>query len=343
MFDQLLKAAKMLEEPVSIPVQADSKGYLDRECPNEGCRFHFKVNLEDWGKLSDTDLVKCPMCGHKDVRKNWFTTEQVEEVAARAKARILGALDQAMRDDARRFNSRQPKNGLITMSLSVSGSARPIPDITVPIQAAEAMELEIACDQCATRFAVVGSAFFCPVCGHSSAERMFDDALRKMEVKMSSTEVVRQAIQASSGKDAAVVAARSMLETCLPDGVVAFQKFCEALYAKVPNAPTASFNAFQRLKDGGSLWKGAVGQGYEDWLHASDMDRLNVLFQRRHLLAHSEGMVDAKYLANTRDATYHVGQRIVVAEQDVRDLSQILMTLGDAIRAAVSKLLTGVP
>ena len=343
MFDQLLKAAKMLEEPVLIPVQPDSKGYLDRECPNEGCRFHFKVNLEDWGKLSDTELVTCPMCGHKDARKNWFTTEQVEEVAARAKARILGVLDQAMRDDARSFNSRQPKNGLITMSLSVSGLARPIPDITVPIQAAEAMELEISCDQCATRFAVVGSAFFCPVCGHSSAERMFDDALRKMEVKMSSTEVVRQAIEGSSGRDAAAVAARSMLESCLPDGVAAFQKFCEAMYAKVPNAPTASFNAFQRLKDGGNLWQGAVGQGYEDWLDAPDMDRLRVLFQRRHLLAHSEGMVDAKYLTNTSDAAYRVGQRIVVAEQDVRDLGRILLTLGNSIRAGVAKLLAGAP
>jgi uncharacterized Zn finger protein (UPF0148 family) len=339
MFEKMLKAAKLLEEPVSIPVEVDAKGYLDRECPNEACEFHFKVNLQDWGKLADPDLVTCPMCGHKDSPSKWLTTQQVEELRARAKARILGVLDQAMRDDARSFNDSQPKNGLIKLSLSVSGSARSIPDITLPIQAAEAMELEITCDQCTTRFAVVGSAFFCPVCGHSSAERMFDDALRKMEVKMSSIEVVRQAIEASSGKDAAAVTARSMLETCLPDGVAAFQKFCEALYAKVSNAPAASFNAFQRLKDGSSLWKAAVGHGYEDWLSASDLDRLNVLFQRRHLLAHAEGIVDAKYLTNTNDATYRQGQRIVVVEQDVRDLSRMLSLLGNAMRGAVSALL----
>lgn len=35
---------------ISVPIQSDDKGYLDRECPNEKCLFIFKVNVEDWRK-----------------------------------------------------------------------------------------------------------------------------------------------------------------------------------------------------------------------------------------------------------------------------------------------------
>ena len=92
---------------------------------------------------------------------------------------------------------------------------------------------------------------FCPACDHNSAERMFEDSLRKIKVKMSSTVIVREAIESASGKDAVAVAARSMLESCLSDGVVAFQKHCEALYAKLPAVRPAPLNVFQRLRDGG--------------------------------------------------------------------------------------------
>lgn len=336
MFENLLKTLNDLSgtNAISVPLAADSKGYLDKECPNADCLFHFKVNADDWENLAQDAMVTCPMCGHKAHTKSWFTTQQVEEAKAQAVASFKGAINRAIRDDARSFNSRQPKNSFIKISMSVKGASSADTSVIVPIEAAEAMELEIACDQCSTKFAVVGSAFFCPACGHSSAERMFDDALRKIEVKMSSTEIVREAIERTIGKDAAAVAARSMLESCLPDGVVAFQKLSEALYSKLPDLQPAPFNAFQRLRDGNALWKIAVGAGYEDWLTPDELARLNVLFQRRHLLAHSEGIVDAKYIANTGDTTYREGQRLVVVERDVQDLGRILAKLGGAIRGA---------
>jgi uncharacterized Zn finger protein (UPF0148 family) len=339
MFENLLKTLHTLSETkaIAVPLAADNKGYLDKECPNEDCLFHFKVNEQDWTGLDQEAMVTCPMCGHKAHTKSWYTTDQIREAKAQAIASLQGGINRAIRDDAQAFNGRQPRNSFIKMSMSVKGSSSSFSSIIVPIEAAEAMELEITCEQCCTRFAVVGAAFFCPTCGHSSAERMFDDALRKIEVKMSSTEVVREAIERVSGKDAAAIAAKSMLESCLPDGVVAFQKLGEALYTKLPGVRPAPFNAFQRLRDGSDLWKQAVGSGYEDWLLPGELSRLNILFQRRHLLAHSEGMVDAKYLLNTNDPKYSEGQRIVVAEQDIQDLRRILAKLAGAVRGAIPK------
>ena len=339
MFENLLKTLQTLSETkeISVPLAADGKGYLDKECPNEDCLFHFKVQSQDWTALEPNAMVTCPMCGHKANSESWYTTDQLTEAKAQVVANLQGTINRAMRDDAHAFNGRQSSNSFIKMSMSVNGTSSSYSSIIVPIEAAEAMELEITCDQCSTRFAVVGSAFFCPTCGHSSAERMFDDALRKLEVKMSSTEVVREAIERVSGKDAAAIAARSMLESCLPDGVVAFQKLGEALYTKLPGARPAPFNAFQRLRDGSDLWKKAVGYGYEDWLLPDELSRLSILFQRRHLLAHSEGIVDAKYISNTNDSNYLEGQRIVVSRQDIEDLKRILAKLAGAIREEVLK------
>lgn len=220
--------------------------------------------------------------------------------------------------------------------MQVTGGGDTRAEVDMPIEAAEAMELEIECEPCSTRFAVIGSAFFCPGCGHNSAERMFDDALRKITVKLEAIDVVRQAVERQAGKDAAAMTARSMLESCLPDGVVAFQKHCEALYAKLPDVRPAPFNAFQRLKDGSDLWKAAVGAGYEDWLLPEEWKALSTQFQRRHLLSHAEGIVDAKYIAHTGDTAYTVGQRIVVRSQDVQQMVDALAKIAREIRAAVA-------
>lgn len=328
--DQLSKTTS-----VSVGISADEKSYFDKECPSESCLFRFKVKAEDWTKLEAGSRITCPMCGHGGAPDKWYTTEQIEKAKAKAVATLQGAINRAMRDDARGFNQRQPRNSFIKMSMKATGGER-TSDIDVPIEAAEAMELEITCESCSTRFAVIGSAFFCPGCGHNSAERMFDDALRKIDVKVSNVDVVREAIERQAGKDAAAVTARSMLESCLPDGVVAFQKHCEALYAKLPGAKPAPFNAFQRLHDGSELWRMAVGHGYSDWISAGELRTLSIMFQRRHLLAHSEGIVDAKYLGNTGDAEYVAGQRIAVGPNDVRQMIDILAKLAKEIRVAVA-------
>lgn len=53
MFEKLLKQLQELEntKSISIPINADKEGFLDKECPNNECMFQFKVLEEDWEKL----------------------------------------------------------------------------------------------------------------------------------------------------------------------------------------------------------------------------------------------------------------------------------------------------
>lgn len=212
------------------------------------------------------------------------------------------------------------------MSMKVSGGTRRTH--TIPAKAAELMQLEIQCENCSSRYAVIGSAYFCPACGHNSVTQTFSDSLRKIKAKKESVEVVRKALIESTGKDEAELTCRSIIETCISDGVVAFQKYCEGMYEPYGKAP---FNAFQRLDQASELWKAAIGKGFNAWLSNEENITLITLYQKRHLLAHNEGIVDLKYIQKSGDTTYKEGQRIVISGRDIECLVSILDKLGKAI------------
>ena len=57
----------------------------------------------------------------------------------------------------------------------------------------------------------------------------------------------------------------------------------------------------------------------------------DIIFERRHILEHNNGLVDQKYLDKSNDMAYTVGQRIVVKETDAYTLLEIVRKLGDAL------------
>ena len=334
MFDELLKELKRLERTtkVSIPIRSDQKSYMDRQCPAENCEFLFKVHEEDWVNIFKDEAVWCPFCRHEAPSDQWFTKAQIKHAEAEAFGMIKGRINKAMRADARKFNQRQRRGSFISMSMDVKGATKRTH--IVPARAAELMQLEITCEKCSSRFAVIGSAYFCPACGHNSVLQTFSDSLRKIKAKKDGIHIVREAIGEASGKDDAEITCRSIIESCLQDGVVAFQKYCEGMYEPFGKPP---MNTFQRLEQGSDYWKKTVGKAYEDWLSRDEMHSLVILFQKRHLLAHNEGIVDGRYIHKSKDTTYKEGQRIVVSGSDIDKLVFLVSKLSNNIKGACDK------
>lgn len=331
MFDKLIKELEKLKrlKSVSVPVEADKDGYFDRECPNEECLFQFKVDEQDWENLFKDEQVFCPLCRHEAAAKSWWTKEQLELGKEQVTKHIRGVIDKAIVDDARNFNSKQNRNSFIGMSVKVSGT-KPYHYI-LPIPSKDEMQLKIQCKECKTKYAVIGSAFFCPCCGHNSADETFDNSLKKIESKIKNLKVIRTAVESVS-KDEAETTCRSLIETSLSECVVAFQRFCEVTFSKKSPTTKLKFNAFQNLEVGGQYWKDLVNESYSDWLTAEAFTELNELFQKRHLLSHTEGIVDQKYIDKSGAKTYKVGQRIVVKEGDVLTLIKLIKTIVDTLR-----------
>jgi hypothetical protein len=331
MFEKLIREIEDLQrlKNISIPVHSDKDGFIDKECPNQACLFHFKVHEDDWKTIFKDDQVFCPMCKHEAKSSSWHTSEQIKNGERQVIQHVRGRINRAMEDDARAFNARQSRNSFISMSVKVTGTS-PYHYI-LPISAQEEIEWKITCKVCKARYAVIGSAFFCPACGHNCAEETFDQALRKIEAKLKNLPAIRKAIEAES-KDEAELTCRSLIETSIIECVVAFQRYCEVTYSTINPNERVKLNAFQNLEAGGTYWKELCGERYTDWISAGQYQQLNVLFQQRHLLSHAEGIVDQKYIDKSCDTRYVVGQRIVVGENDVRLLTGILQKVTDEIK-----------
>ncbi|MBL7722498.1 MAG: hypothetical protein JNK27_00045 [Chitinophagaceae bacterium] len=332
MFEKLIQELQRINgtHQISVPIRPDKDGYVDKECPDKKCLFQFKVHEDDWKNIFKEEKVFCPMCRNEAAAKSWFTAGQIKWARQRAKEHIHGMVNNAFIEGARHFNENQPRNSFLKMSMNFTG--KPGMKYIVPIAAGQAMELKIACKECSARYAVIGSAFFCPCCGHNSAEETFENAVRKVEAKIQNIELVRTSLLAVS-KDAAENTCRSMIETSLNECVVAFQRFNEVSFAKKFPAVNIRMNAFQNLEAGAGYWQQNLGKSYSDWISQTELDELVIYFQRRHLLCHTEGIVDQRYIDNSRDPSYQVGQRVIVKEKDVTHCLRIIQKVIESLKA----------
>ena len=79
------------------------------------------------------------------------------------------------------------------------------------------------------------------------------------------------------------------------------------------------------------MFKDATRKGYEEWLSDKELHEMNMLFQRRHLIEHNNGMVDQKYIDKSGDNSYVVSQRLVVKESDALTLLAIIKKLSTGL------------
>lgn len=333
MFNKLIKELQNLNT-ISIPIETDSDGYIDKECPSKECLFQFKVNSEDWSMLFNDEHVFCPMCRNEAKADSWWTTEQLQNAKEQAQRHLVSKIKNALNEGTKEFNKKSNKNSFLRISLKVKGGE--LKHQLIPIPSTESLELKIQCDNCSARFSVIGSAFFCPCCGHNSADQTFEQSLEKIEIKIKNLENIRKDLPGVSRDDIEIMC-RSLIETSIGECVMAFQRFCEVKYSQLETTFTPKHNDFQRLDKGAKHWKLLFGTTYDDWISKENWNRLKTLYQRRHLLSHKEGFVDDQYISNSGDNSYKVGQRIVVKEADVIEMVALVKELSNNIRAEANQ------
>lgn len=333
MFEDLIREVGRLEQrmTISVPLPTDAKGYVDRRCPSKGCNSLFKVFSDDWDAKVPDARAFCPLCRFKAPSDEWATPQQKQYVKAVAMRELRKRVNGALEAGAKSFN-RRPQSGFLTFSLSVTPDRTPV---FLPRAVGEIMEQAFACEICSCRYTSVGAAFFCPACGHNSAISTFSQTLETVRKTIGAVKAIKEAF--GDDQDAAENAVRLIMEQSMGKLVGAFEHFTEALFSKVPNAPIQKVKrgSFQRLAEASSLWREAVRKGYEDILDANELAGFYVLFQKRHLLVHSDGVVDADYIQKSGDHEYAIGQRIVIREHHVLRLLASVERIGIELRKLI--------
>ena len=334
MFRELQREARRLEGINQIPVtiQCDEDGYFDRRCHAAECMFEFKIHLEDWHDKVE-GRVFCPFCGHSDDTDNWNTQEQDDYLSEVPLAHVSRRVDRAMRRDADEWNRRQAPGDFVTITMNVDGHPKSVP---LPPSASDAMRLRVDCSQCSCRFAVVGAAFFCPGCGHNDAEVLFNHSISGIRMSLNASDEVRAAIADAETAENIV---RALSENGLQSAVTAFQRYAEVLFSRCETNTKPRRNAFQNLDVGNKLWYDATGRNYSDYLSAFELAQLKRAFQQRHLLAHTQGIVDQDYITNIGDRRHELGQRIVIREATVHHFLDSIEKLAAGLLEAANATL----
>lgn len=308
---------------ISVPIEPDTEGYLDKECPSESCLFIFKIHDDDWSNIVRDEEVFCPSCGHVAPAKSWYPRAQVVAARDYALGTITNSMNKVMRADAAASKGRRNSNSFLSITLDVKGGRDAV---LVPVAAAEPMRLRTACEDCGCRYSYVGAAYFCPSCGANSASHTFTQTLNTIRTAAGLGETLRITLD----PDEAEVMIRTLLEKAIQDTVMSFQRLNEQLYQRHCDK-TARRNAFQNLDAGSDLWKEEFGHRYVDLIGRTKLDQLRVYFQQRHLLAHHLGIVDQDYIDRSGDKTYAVGQRLLIRDTAVRDFADLIEELSQQL------------
>lgn len=127
---------------------------------------------------------------------------------------------------------------------------------------------------------------------------------------------------------------RSMLESSLGDIVSAFQKFAkENLVQKtIQDTSKIRTNDFQIIEKCSNLYEQYLNRSYGRYLLKEDLGQMNLLFQKRHILEHNQRIIDEKYIKNSKDISYEIGQRVVVRKEDAKHLLYIIKKLTTELR-----------
>ncbi len=329
MFDNAIRAVKKLEaEGITVKHSSDEEGYFDRRCPNDECGFLFKILESDYVKFDvDTKLI-CPNCGHKEHQNVWMTEDQNGFALGMAGLHVSHVLGEAHRKDAREFNMRWTRKNIIQMKMEVKGFRSPL---LIPELIAASIKTKVTCDHCECRIAYYGTGYFCPACGHRDVEKIFLIKLERIKALPSKTKNLLKDQDEDEREDFS----KFLYENALEDIVTHFQTVGEDLYNSFPGAPPPSKNLFQRLDDASREWQLYTGQAFNDFLSNKELQDLKIGFQKRHLLAHCDGIVDDDYIKKTGDNKYQVGQRIVISPTKVSQLSEIVLKLHKHMKASL--------
>lgn len=311
-----------LPSEVSIPLRADADGWLGRECPQEDCQRYFKITPGTG--LPNIETCRCPYCGHQEHISHFHTQAQIDHGVSVVTNQVFGAVLKDLK--SMEFDHR-PRQGSFGIGLSMKVTGRPPP---VRGYTEEELETEVVCDACTLRYAIYGVFGFCPDCGAHNNLGILDANLRLATKMLTFAATVD------------VDVARHLVENALEDCVSAFDGWGRAVcatYAAKATNPTkvvkVSFQNVERAREAMSI---QFGFDADAALGASTLASLHRAFQKRHLLAHRMGVVDADYLRQTGDTTTQEGRRIAVLASEVEETAAGVRAWAEALTAHLGRM-----
>jgi len=310
-----------LGNQLNIPIPRSEDGLTGRECPVSECEGNFKVQFGT-GLKGENIPCHCPYCGHIDGHDKFFTKAQIEYAKSVAINRITGAVLQDLK--TLEFNHRPSGTFGIGISLKVEGRPQPIRHYCE-----RQLETEVVCEKCTLRYMIYGVFGFCPDCGVHNSPQILKKNLELIEKTLAFAEIQEPSLT------------QMLVANALEDCVSAFDGFgretCRVFAQKATDATKATNLSFQSISRARQRVSALFGLGIAHGVDAQQWALLLRCFQKRHLLAHTMGVVDQAYIDETRDPSAVVGRKIEIRPVEVRSLVEALRKVGEHLFDSLTK------
>lgn len=213
------------------------------------------------------------------------------------------------------FNRSLSRNSFIQIQASLKSTPQPKPRFS-----RRDLLRELVCDHCGRDYGVYAIGLFCPDCGAPNLRLHFarETDLVRTQVKLAET-------QADERQELAY----RLLGNAHEDVLTAFEATLKTVYLygvaqRGPDAPTIKplKNDFQNVDVAQNRFAEFDLDPF-DCLEAGELATLKLNIQKRHIIGHNLGVVDAKFAEHADDA--RVGETIHLVGEDIclfADLSQ---------------------
>lgn len=295
---------------ISIPIRPDDHGFLGRECPIKECEGYFKIT-PGTGLTGENLPCHCPYCGHSASQDNFWTKEQL------AYAYSIGVheISKDVLKMLKGFERRPDPKAFVSLSIKVEGHPKPI-----RYYREKKLEQEVLCDGCGLRYAIYGAFGYCPDCGvHNS-----------LQILNMNVDIIHKMILLAESADAEI--ACKLLENALEDAVSSFDGFgrevCKTFSAKAIDPVKAVGISFQNILAARDKVKEQFSTDFTKGLSNKELEVVVRLFQKRHVISHRMGIVDAEYISRSGDNAAIIGRKICLSKNEIEDLSAYLKSMG---------------
>jgi hypothetical protein len=291
----------------TVSIQPDADGYTGRECPK--CEKYFKIKFGT-GLPGEHDC-HCPYCNHVEPHAKFFTPAQVEY----AQSIVLNRFSQDMLNELKKAEIKPDRKAIFSIGIKVEGSATPI------IRYSEKeLEERVTCSSCTLQYTTYGAFAFCPDCGVRNSLQIIN---ANFDIVMNMLDLAKTASSKISPK---------LIENALEDAVSSFDGFgrehCSSQAFKI---------SFQSIEPAREKLQRELGVDIADGLSPTEWMFVCEQFQKRHLLAHKMGIVDAEFLARTRSSPALLDRKIAISDGDVRILVQLLRAMAIKLYGGVAR------
>lgn len=313
---------RRLGNSISIPILADENSFTGRECPYASCEGYFKIELGT-GLRGEGLPCHCPYCGHTAGHDQFWTKEQIKYAKSVAMQKITDAIH---KDFKKLEFDHKPKGAF---GIGISMKVKPGHPTPIHHYREKNLETEVVCVNCTLRYSVYGVFAFCPDCGQHNSLQILYKNLELVDKMLAVAEVQEHAV------------AQVLVENALEDCVSSFDGFgretCRVFSPKSATPEKAAEIRFQNISSARQRVIEQFDVDFAGCLEADGWVLLVRCFQKRHLLAHTMGVIDEDYIKATSEPSAVIGRKLQIQIPEVRALASALQSVGRELFGLLEK------